>query len=283
MNLDETRAMYLGQRIAVVAISWALGFIVLLAAGTFVKTIARSPLPSDQTMISQASRDGRSLWCMFVSRDVLEQKSRWDPATGPVPLAIESAATIAQADVERIVDGRHDVRLGAPALNSIRMNKYPERGDFYYYKIEFSTAGSGDTEVTGAVFVLLDGSTIRSRSADCPVPRFGKAYGFLDDVNPGFVPLSAAALFVAVAAIYSPLAVFIGPRVRRGLIVVVAIIGLIGTIAAFSRASLGLDYPLLNFPSGVEFGALLGALPAMLMIEFLVRHFIPSGEKRHAT
>jgi hypothetical protein len=229
-------------------------------------------------MISQMSRDGRSVWCLFIDRDAGENASRWNPVTKPLPLSLEAATAIAAPKIAQMTDNRTDILRSQPELKKIAMGRRPEEGDFYYYEFAFRSVGEPrDRQIAGTVAVLLDGSTIESRSTGCPAPRFGRAYGFLDDVNVAFVYLSAIVLLVVTTFFYAPVAILLARRVRSRLLIAVGVFAAIGAAMALVRAQLGLDYPLVNLPSGVEFGLLLGVLPAFLFVELLLRWLVPVG------
>ncbi len=263
------------NRILVVSISWIAAVGLALGGGTFLRVYDQSHPPARESLISHVSREGRSVWCLFIDRDALDSTSRWNPLTKPLPLSREAATAIAEPEIAKITNNRTNILRLPPELRKIGMAKRIEEGDFYYYNFQFTSVGEPvDQRIEGTVGVLLDGSTIESRSMGCPAPRFGRGYGFLDDVNEGFVYLSAIVLLVLTTFVYAPVAVLLDRRVRARLLKAICVLAAIGAAMALVRARLGLDYPLINAPSGIEFGLLLGVLPAFFFVELLVRWLV---------
>jgi hypothetical protein len=266
------------QRVAVVAISWIGAFVFLLITGTLLREFDWQSKPKE-SMIEQHMRDGRSLWCVFVDRGFDEMPSRWIPSQGPLPLSEKAAMAIASPEIDRLTARRSDIYRLDPRLVKVGMGKHPERGDLYYYRFDYgSLPGKAESEIGGVVFVFLDRSVLKSRSTGCPVPRFGIGYGFLDDIHGAIVVFATIGFAVLVTFFYAPLAILINRRIRKRLLFTVATVAVLAAAMGFARAWMGEAYPLLALPSGVEFAILLGALPGMLFVEFLVRRLVTSLE-----
>lgn len=192
-----------------------------------------------------------------------------------LPLSLEAATAIAMPKIAQMTNNRKDIVHSPPNLTKIGMGMRPEDGDFYYYNFEFSSVTEPLEQPTwGTVAVLLDGTAIESRPTGCPTPRFGRDYGFTDDVNVGAVYFSAIALLVLTTFLYAPVAVLLSRRARARLLIATCALAAIGAALALVRARLGLDYSLLDAPSGSEFGILLGVLPALLFVELLMRWLV---------
>jgi hypothetical protein len=272
-----------GSGSVVVAISWAAAVVFAVAGATVVRFYDQAhPFP-DVSMQSQRIIDGRSIYCVFMSRQALDRASRWNPSRGPIPLSLEAATAIATPALERMTAG-HVVHRSDAKLEKVGMGRRPEEGDAYFYRFEFSSrTGPQGRAMEGEVLVLLDGSLIESTSTGCPVPRFGRGYGFADDVEVPAVLFSMFGFLVLTTLVYAPIAIFLGRRARGWLLAAVAATALAGAAMGLARAYIGYSYPLLSLPSGMEFGVLLGVLPAVVFVNALVTSIAPPRGREPAT